>query len=475
MRQLTELSQVEINEIGENFLQRFSVVIKQVQFYPEDHPILKETLASFRQLLKAYLEEYGKFQINFFEGEVFVYQKFAPELGKGFLKLTTELEKKGVREISILAGVTEEEIYNFCLIINDKPENIEASGGIQTMMADAGITHIVVTESLPSDENKMEEDLSAPEDLGTISEETYLYAVSVVKEVADQVLAGKPIKVHEARRLVDNMVESVLSNPDTLIRLATLKNYDEDTFYHSVNVMILSLLVGTGLGFEKTTLSAIGISALLHDIGKIKIPPDIVKKPTSLTREEWEVMQSHTILGAEVLLEARGVNKIALVVALEHHYGYDGKGYPRLYLVNRPHIFARIVEVVDVYDSLTSQRAYRKPALPDNALRLIHAQAGKKLDPVISKNFIRIMGIYPVGSVVKLNTSEYAVVMKPGKEDITRPVVQVVIDANGEKLTEPIIVDLLKEARNNGKRTAILEAVDPLSIGIDPKQYVVNG
>jgi HD-GYP domain-containing protein (c-di-GMP phosphodiesterase class II) len=369
-----------------------------------------------------------------------------------------------------LPGITDREIFDFAKAISEKPENIESSGGIQTIISNLEITHIVVTSSAPA-ELKEEEELDS--DFMGISEDTYLQAVATLKQIAVQFLAGTPLDVREARQIIDNLIEKVLENPDALIRLSILKNYDEDTYYHSVNVMLLSLVLGARLGFEKPALSSLGLSALLHDLGKIKIPPEIVKKTTALTREEWEQIQMHPIYGAEAIINSPNLHNICAVVALEHHMNYDKSGYPKLPLVKRPHLFSRLVQVVDIYDALTSIRAYRKPTLLDNALRLIHVQAKEKLDPIIARHFIKMMGIYPVGSTVKLNTGEYAVVIRPGKDDITRPIVMVVMDQNLNKYENPIRVNLLEEARTGGQRHTILEAIDPLKIGVEPKEYVV--
>lgn len=468
-KNLSELSQSELFEIGENFLQKFNSVIKHANFYPENHPILKESISNFKDFLKVVFQQYGRFHINFYEGEVYIFNRFVPRLGEAFVRLVGFFENRKINEISILPGITEREIYDFVKSISDKPENIEAYGGLQTIVSNLEITHIVVTSSSPKEMSSEEVD----SDFMGISEETYLQAVSTIKQIAGQFIAGTPLDVREARQLIDNLVEKVLKNPDALIRLSILKNYDEDTFYHSVNVMLLSLVLGASIGFNQPALSAIGLAALLHDLGKVKIPPEILKKTIALTHEEWEQMQMHTIYGAEAIINAPNIHNICAVVALEHHMNYDKSGYPRLPLVKKPHIFSRVVQVVDIYDALTSVRAYRKPTLPDNALRLIFVQSKNKLDPLIAKQFIRLMGIYPVGSVVKLNTGEYGIVLRPGKEDITRPVVVVVMDADLNKYDEPVRVNLLEEVRKGGQRHTIIETVDPLKIGIEPKDYVV--
>lgn len=470
---IDDLSHEELREIAADFLRKFNSVCKQTLFYPEDHPILGEAINEFKRFLKSFLKNYGCFLINFHEGQIFLYNIFVPQAATSFEKTTSELEEKGIKEITFLPGVTEKEIYDFARLVNEKKEVIEATGGMQTALVNNNITHIIVVEAAPSERGGEKDTLKETPSLSELSLETYHLAIQAVKEIANDLLSGRPLVVTHARRVVDSMVEKVLQNPDALIRLSVLKNYDEDTFYHSVNVLILSITLGAFIKLEKIDLTNLGMSALLHDIGKIKIPIDIIRKPTGLTASEWEIIKSHPVLGAEALLTAKGLNRIAISVALEHHIGYDKKGYPQIELIERPHLYSRIVEVVDIYDALTSQRAYRKPTLQDNALRLIYSQAGKKLDPLLASAFVKLMGIYPVGSTVKLNTGEYAVVVKPGKDDITRPQVLVILDSELKSIEPPELIDLLQEARRGGRRTTILESIHPLLIGINPEDYVV--
>lgn len=471
LRTHNEIPVSQLFEIGETFLQKFNSVIKHSNFYPENHPILKESINNFRDFLKDIFHNFGRLHINIYEGEIYLFNRFIPGLGKFFVKFANFLESRKINEISILPGITEREIYDFAKAISEKPEIIEKAGGIQAILSNLEIIHISVTSSSPKKYKDFEE--LDDVDFISISEETYMRAVSTIKKLASQVLSNASLNVSEARIIVDELVERVLENPDALIRLSVLKNYDEDTYYHSVNVMLLSLTLGASLGLEKPVLSALGLSALLHDLGKVKIPIDILKKASSLTREEWQIIKMHTVYGAQALLASPNLNKICSVVALEHHMYMDGSGYPYLPLIKKPHIFSRVVQVVDIYDALTSQRPYRKPTLPENALRLIYAQSKNKLDPIISKQFVKMMGIYPVGTCVKLNTGEYAIVIKPGKEDITRPFVTVILDENLQKLESPVRVNLLEEARKGGRRHTILATIDPARIGIDPKDFVV--
>lgn len=470
---IEEMSQLELREIAENFLRKLGVVRKQVLFYPEEHPILQESINVFKTFITTFIEDYARFVINFHESQVFIYNTFVTQISVDCKKTVDELENKSIKEITVLPGLTHREIYDFAKITNERKEDLESQGGVQSAIAEVGITHIMVTEANPVEVRKKDKLKTA--EGAELTRETYMSAIAAIKEVSKELLSGRSVSVNQAKKIVDTMVDSVLSNPDTLIKLSVLKNYDEDTFYHSVNVLVLSLALGASIKLERASLSALGLSALLHDIGKIKIPVDILRKPTSLTFDEWEIVKKHPVYGAEALLIAKGLNKIAVVVALEHHSGYDKKGYPDLELMEKPHLFSRIVEVVDVYDALTSMRAYRKPTLPDNALRLIYSQGGKKLDPLLSKSFVRLMGIYPVGCVVKLNTEEYGIVVKPGSEDITRPHVKVLFTRELQAIEPPETVYLTNEARMGGKRTTILESIEPSKLGINPQDFIDFG
>jgi len=209
----------------------------------------------------------------------------------------------------------------------------------------------------------------------------------------------------------------------------TGKNYDESSSYHAVNVAILALLVGTRLGLERDALMALGMGALLHDVGKVRVPRDVLNRATTLSARDQEILDRHPIHGVMFRRDLVLLGRAAARCALDHHAGNDGSGYPRLAGKPRPHLFSRIVAVADTYDTVTSaRRGTQRKLRPDLAMRWIAVGLGSTYDPVVSKVFLRLMGAYPVGSLVELEDKRLALVVRPSESRVERPVVQVIRD-----------------------------------------------
>jgi HD-GYP domain-containing protein (c-di-GMP phosphodiesterase class II) len=258
--------------------------------------------------------------------------------------------------------------------------------------------------------------------------------------------------------------------------LTAIKNFDEYTFAHSVNVCILSVALGARLGLPKKKLSELGYGALFHDVGKVKLPLEIINKPAELTEEEWEKIQKHPVWGVKILLSRRALDRfslVAMVVAFEHHLKMDLSGYPQLSFKKDLNLYSRIVSIADVYDSMTSGRVYAKtPLTPDEALKQMMNQAGKSFDPVLLKVFINMLGIYPVGSVVLLDTGEVGVVIKSNPDQLSRPEVAIIADKNGKKeKVEMIDLAGLHGKTGEYKRT-ILKTIDPRPYKLDIARYI---
>jgi len=223
-------------------------------------------------------------------------------------------------------------------------------------------------------------------------------------------------------------VDIVRTDESILVGLASIKDFDEYTFAHSVNVCVLSMLIGDRLRLYKNDIARLGVAALLHDIGKMYVPQTILNKPSRLEGKEWDVMKYHTFFGVKELSKVKSPREVAdgMFAALQHHVHYNGSGYP-----TRPggwdlHLFTRIVTIADYYDAMTTPRIYKvDPLTPDRALRFILERSGQIFDPFIAKVFIQAIGIYPVGTVVDLDSDERGVVVKQHDSSrfIHRPVV----------------------------------------------------
>jgi len=276
-----------------------------------------------------------------------------------------------------------------------------------------------------------------------VNENTRNEAVVLVRDIMTGYNFSDAIDVGHVKTIVGRIVDELLSNDDILYNLTEIKTVDDYTFKHSVSVCILSIITGIGLGFDTAQLRELGLGAILHDIGKLCIPREILKKPSQLTVAEFEEIKKHTILGYELLKKSGQLNLISSYIALGHHERYDGSGYPYRLKSEEIQIYARIVAVADVYDALTSDRVYRKKLKPHEVYEYITSMGLHHFDPVVVENFVRFVTVYPEGSGVLLNTRERAIVVKHNRKMPTKPLVRIVYDEDMKRISREI--DLSQE------------------------------
>lgn len=280
--------------------------------------------------------------------------------------------------------------------------------------------------------------------LEEISEErVYSEAFHTIKSVLSSVREGKELDVIAVKETVNDIVHKVINNESVFMQLTGIRDIDNYTFLHSVDVCIYSVITGKNLGFSKEELTELGISAVLHDIGKCKVPLEILMKPSKLTDEEFHIMRLHTIYGHEIISNTLGLNKRIANVACQHHEKWDGTGYPlglSNYQIDK---HARIVAIADIYDALTADRVYKKKDLPHEAAEYIVCYSSILLDPEIISVFIKNIAIYPEGSVVLLNTGEIGSVIESNKNMSIRPKVRIIARKEGPPVFEPYNLDLM--------------------------------
>lgn len=304
------------------------------------------------------------------------------------------------------------------------------------------------------------------------AEATQQEAQSVVQDVMRDVRLGKNIESEKVGRVVGTMIDSIFRNADALSSLTRLKGYDEYTFVHSVNVCVLCLTLGRRLAYPRSDLEALGIGALLHDTGKIRIQPAILNKPGRLDEAEMAEIKRHPLYSVEVLESAIGIPEEAKKVALQHHERWNGGGYPHGLLGDEIGSFGQVAALCDAYDAMTSDRCYAKGMPPHEGIRKIHEVSGTHFHPDIVQSFIRCMGIYPVGTVVQLNTREIGVVTAVNRQKILRPRLTLLFRDSRTRMPHPVPVDL--EERGPGGRgyaRMIAGPLDPSGLGINPSEY----
>jgi putative nucleotidyltransferase with HDIG domain len=301
--------------------------------------------------------------------------------------------------------------------------------------------------------------------------QVYKAAKTIIQGAMQDVRMGRAINMDAVNQVVSEMTESVFRNPDALISLSRLKRFDEYTFFHSVNTSLLAMSLGRDLGFDQAALHQLGVGTLLHDIGKTKIPVEILNKPGRFEPHEMEIMKQHALRGAEVLSGTTGLGEGYLKPALEHHERVDGSGYPYRRSKTEISQSGLIAAVVDIYDAITSDRCYHKGKPAHEALQFLYLISQKgHLDHALVQRFIQIVGVYPVGSIVELNTGELAVVRRVRHDAPLQPVIIIVKSAGNTLLASPEDQDLMQQT---GRSTRQIVAVkDPLSTGLHPSLYL---
>ena len=276
---------------------------------------------------------------------------------------------------------------------------------------------------------------------------------------------GRPITLEQVRNTIGEMVGSIFRNQNALMALARIRHTDRYTFEHSVNVSVLMVSFARELGLEPTVIEEIGIGALLHDIGKTLVPDAILNKPGRLSDEEFAIMRGHAAHSRDILAAIPGFSPTALAVAAEHHERFDATGYPDGKGGESISLYGRMAAIVDVYDAITSDRVYHKGMEPHQALRKLLEWSRFHFDPDLVRQFIRCVGIYPVGSLVRLESNRLGVVLENGREGLMEPIVRVVMDARWRRFLPVEDVDLSRKVR--GKKDQILGAEAPEQWGID--------
>lgn len=308
---------------------------------------------------------------------------------------------------------------------------------------------------------------------------TYSQSVAVTKELMTSVRVGKTPNLKKIKRMVQSIVDQILNEESSLIGLTTLRDYDEYTFTHSVNVCIFSVSMGKRLGLTKLQLYDLGLAALFHDIGKARVPSEVLNKTGALTDEDWKLIASHPWLGVLSLFQVRGTQEYSyrsMVVAIEHHMKTDLTGYPRPIRPRQMSIYSKIVACADGFDAATSRRVYQTvPINPAEVLREMRDNPRRGIDPVVLKAFVNVTGIYPTGTLVVLDTYELGIVhaVNPLPEMLARPIVRVISDSMGN-LTHPgTLVDLADRKEDGAFLRTIIKTENPDRYGVRVSDYFV--
>jgi HD-GYP domain-containing protein (c-di-GMP phosphodiesterase class II) len=386
-----------------------------------------------------------------------------------FRFISTEFHRRKMNLLKFKKDVIDEEVRQFVILLSKKEEESEAPfEDFLTELKKNGIEHIAVEKMAVSDESQSNEKYAA---------KVFFLGITHLKEMFESFNKDEKIPLNVTRRLMQSMFNHLVDNEAFVYGLTNIKNFDEYTLNHSVNVCLLSIALGKHLGLDKNELVDLGMSAFFHDFGKTEIPKDILLKPGKLNDKEREIIERHPYLGAEKLAQLQEDSYMplrAVNVAMEHHVREDLSGYPQYKSKKSVNLFSKIVKICDFFDALTTERPYRKRSFSrDEVLGMMMEMSGLEFDPILLKVFVNMMGIYPVGTLVLLDTEEMGIVFEINMEPVflNRPKLKLITDKRGNKI-DGEIVDLTEaDPQTDRYRRTIIKSLDPKQYSINVSEY----
>ncbi|HEY3209835.1 MAG TPA: HD domain-containing phosphohydrolase [Actinomycetota bacterium] len=304
---------------------------------------------------------------------------------------------------------------------------------------------------------------------------TYAFGLEVLRDTAAAIAADRPVDLAACNRVVQELSDQIVRDPTQALMLATVRSHDEYTYYHMLNVCLLSIALGYAVGLHQDQILGLGLGALLHDVGKVNVPVDVLQHVGALSVEQWRLVQRHPVEGAAIIFgTGETLFQSTAAIVLEHHAAYDLSGYPGLSGRPHPSLPARMVAVADCFDAVTTTRPYRKAEERRQALNILLAGAGRGYDPRVVRTFVRLLGLFPVGSLVRLTNKAIGVVVRNHDRLLSRPKVHIMLDPNGDPC-DAYEVDLSARDSDGSFRWNVERSMDPGEVGVDMVSLVLSG
>ncbi|MGP8153457.1 MAG: HD-GYP domain-containing protein [Smithella sp.] len=446
--------------------QQLSGLLKNVTIYPESHPFLLSLVEKIIITIEGLLADRKEVAFYFVSGELFFETKSMP-IDQSIAMLVEQFTSRDIGGIIFKPGIAIEEFVRLAVLMNREPSALVADGGIINVISRENISHINLHSVLLVDKKSG----GAAKEEKRKAAKLFLEAIVAIKEMVKNVHSGKTVNMRRINTVVQNMVDNILANRDTLIALTNLKMHNEYTFAHCVNTSIFAISLAVHLSLEKTQIAALGVSAMLHDIGKVRIQPEIINKTGNLTDEESEALKRHPIEGALILSDIQAITKIAMVTAFEHHQHGGVDGYPQIDGHVQQHPFSQIISIADAYEVLTARRVYYNVKMPpDQVISLLAKKRESDFNAVLVKAFINMIGIFPIGTLLNLSSGEVGLVAHQ-TSDLMRPRVLLLTKFDGSEKESGEEISLLETTDGKYKRD-VAGTIDPFTANIDMKQYL---
>jgi putative nucleotidyltransferase with HDIG domain len=442
-------------QLADELLHRFVAALRSTQLYSTGHPIITRNLEALSAAVQL-LHSLQATVVIGIVGEQVIVDDMPLTKGDSFASMVHRLKQIGVERLSIDRGVTGDELATFIAALAAAEALADGKDPALPALPHIRLGRLTVDQRVESN-------------LGDMAAIQRLYndAVGDAEAVWTSAQTEQQPDATVARTVIDSLAQAISQNRTALLALTTLKNYDNYTFTHMVNVSILTMGQARGLGVDGPLLREFGLAGLMHDIGKVRTPAEILTKPDKLTDAEFIIMRRHPVDGAEMLRQTPDLPALAPVVTFEHHLRVDGTGYPAVTRTSL-NLGTMLCSIADVYDAMRSQRCYQQALPTDRILEVLKRNDGTQFDRHLVRRFVQLIGIYPAGSLARLDTGECAVVLKVHAPDPYRPQIRVLFDREGARLELPFDVNLWEADPARGGPSSVVTPVDPSDYHIDP-------
>jgi HD-GYP domain-containing protein (c-di-GMP phosphodiesterase class II) len=423
---------------------------KAIQLYPPAHPAYREAVDGFVRAAADALAE-GPVVINLHEGRLYTGSDVITEDGPGMSSLADAMEARLVESLTLEAPFEEKDAEGLAAVLNLRPS---AELDVEEELAKRGVRHVHVGTITDAEaEEREERDRRRQEDRAL-----YQRLVGQLRRLSEMLKRGEDVELSTAAPMVEQIMKRLMEDEAAVLGMATINAGSEEELLHGINVMIYSLHIGVALGLPEEGLTSLGISALTHDIGKVAFERD---DPAQM----MEMERLHPTIGADMLSRVPDETHAPMLVAYEHHMGTDGSGFPERTQDYVAHPYSRMVSVANRYDRLSKAGENGEPTTPDKAVAALLRRAGGELDPFFTRLFVRVLGVFPIGCVVRLSDHSVGIVYSRG-EDLFAPKVRIVLGVDGLELEEPVDVDMAGDDRS------VVEVVAPEDLGVTVSEYL---
>jgi putative nucleotidyltransferase with HDIG domain len=446
---------------AEEIVRRLAAAVRGAELYAPAHPLVLRSVDALAAGTLEALQTSPSVVVGFIGDEVVVNDVRLPRGTAALAGFARDLREREIEKITFTRGLTRDDARGLVTAFADR----KSAMALGDRLAAQGVRNVALGKVVVDE---------PPDDQAGIAAARRVYgaAVETAQNLWNAAKAGDQPDPGAARKIIDSLARLVSRDRTSLVALTAVKKYDNYTFTHMVNVAALSMAQARSLNIEGPLLREFGFAALMHDIGKVNTPLEVLNKPDKLSKEEFEIMKRHVVDGAHILRRTPEMPALAPVVAFEHHLKQDLSGYPEGIGSRKLNLCTMIVSIADVFDALRSNRIYRQGLATARIKAIMSEQGNPAFHPVLLKRFVNLMGLFPVGSLVRLNTDELAIVTAEEPNDPFRPQVKVIADRSGGRLEKPELVNTWERDSRGEQPRAVVEAVDPDSVGVDPLVYL---